>query len=362
MNKDFLPIIKENIEFTKLKDGLYLITDEDNEPVKVSSFGKYIIDLINNQRTINDIFLLIENDYQNIKLEQLYKFISQLIENSLIINVDTKNKKEKSIWRKLSFIKLIFFKSDKYYKYFSELLNGKIVLILIFISLSLIIFSIFHFLISDLKFIPSISDYYSLKNKFFLFYPFFILIIFIKTFLHESSHAIICRYFGQKVRKMGLALYLLHPVFFTDTTNIWKENNKFKRIFVSLAGPISDLNFLSILYLINIYLIDDSLIYNALIFLIYFGIIKAILNLNPFIKLDGYYILMDLLEIPNLRKKSFKYLKESILRKNNDKNISKKRRLLFYLFGIFSSIMTFVFVLSFILYLLYHILNVNIIG
>jgi putative peptide zinc metalloprotease protein len=160
-----------------------------------------------------------------------------------------------------------------------------------------------------------------------------------------------CRFYGQKVRKMGIALYLLHPVFFTDTTNIWKESNKYKRISVSLAGPVSDFGFIALVYFLNHYVVKDPVLYNYIIIMLYFTVIRSLFNFNPFIKLDGYYILMDMLEIPNLRKKSLNYIKNIIFRKNTGTSISNTQKFIFLTFGILSSVMTVLFIASFLFYI-----------
>ncbi len=79
--------------------------------------------------------------------------------------------------------------------------------------------------------------------------------------------------------------------------------------------------------------------------------IKGLLNLNPFIKLDGYYIFVDLVEMPNLRKNSIQFIKDMIFQKGDINVLPLTTKLLFIVFGVLSSIMTIVFVVNLVFYI-----------
>ncbi|MGD9489802.1 MAG: M50 family metallopeptidase [Calditrichaceae bacterium] len=355
MDRDFIPILEKNLVITKMDAKSYIVSHNENITIKISAFGKYILDLMDGTLSLNDIFVKIKQEYIKFEYENLVLFVNRIIECNLIANVAYAQKK--SIWKRVSYIEIWSFSSDKYYKTFAQICGGKLVKIITITSFIIINFSLFHFVIWGLKISPSVVDADIFQKSLPLFYPFFIVFVFFKTFFHESAHAITCRYFGQKVRGIGVGLYLLHPVFFTDTTNIWHETNKFKRILVSLAGPMSDLSFISLVYLINSFLITDLKYYNMILLVLFYSCIKTILNINPFLKLDGYYILTDLIEIPNLQKNSFKCLFDIFLR--NDVNITRKKKFLYLFFGVFSSLVTFIFITGFLFYILCYFFDIT---
>ncbi len=124
----------------------------------------------------------------------------------------------------------------------------------------------------------------------------FILLMFINVLFHEFGHASAARYFGATPGEIGGGFYLLAPVYYTDITDIWRLN-KLQRIIVNLSGIYFEFILLSMVLLF-------SLIFN-LVILTNTSIICMLLslnNLNPFVRSDGYWIISDLTNTPNLFK------------------------------------------------------------
>ena len=125
--------------------------------------------------------------------------------------------------------------------------------------------------------------------------------------LHEMSHALTVKHFGREVRRGGFMLYFGMPAFFVDTMDIWMAG-KGPRLAVTWAGPYSGL-VLGGLASIGIGLWPDFVL-NALLFQFAFlCYLTVFFNLNPLLELDGYFILMDWLEIPMLRQKSLAFIR-----------------------------------------------------
>lgn len=139
-------------------------------------------------------------------------------------------------------------------------------------------------------------------------------LILFSSFFHEIGHASACSYFGEKAKGIGLGIYLNFPVFYTDVSGIWKLSRK-KRMVVNFAGTYFQLIFL--LPCFAVYFLTGSQVAKYLIYTIN---LNFIFTLNPFFKFDGYWIMSDLIGIPNLRDKSnwfFQRLKNKILRKHD---------------------------------------------
>lgn len=129
----------------------------------------------------------------------------------------------------------------------------------------------------------------------------------IKAF-HEFGHAFATQAFGGEVHEMGVMLLVLTPVPYVDASSAWAFRNKWKRVLVGAAGMVVEL-FLAALALF-IWLsaepgIVRGLAYNAIFIA---GISTILFNANPLLRYDGYYILADLIEIPNLRPRASAYL------------------------------------------------------
>ncbi|HEU5377613.1 MAG TPA: hypothetical protein VFV38_19490 [Ktedonobacteraceae bacterium] len=130
--------------------------------------------------------------------------------------------------------------------------------------------------------------------------------------LHELGHGFACKHFGGKVRAIGVALYFFRPAWYCDVTDAWLFTKRHERLITHAAGITMDFLLTSlVLFLLPFSLgIPWLMVIITLTFLV--GGIRTLANFNPLIKLDGYYILADLLGIENMRQKSFYLLFSSI--------------------------------------------------
>jgi putative peptide zinc metalloprotease protein len=124
--------------------------------------------------------------------------------------------------------------------------------------------------------------------------------------VHEAMHALTCKHFGRVVHRAGVGWYYFAPVAFVDTSEIWPAPRS-QRVLVSAAGPYSNLVLAGMTALAALLPVSDSL-GQVLFSFSTTGYILVLVNLNPLLELDGYYILTDLLEIPNLRSRALAYL------------------------------------------------------
>src|SRR5207247_1977959 len=118
-----------------------------------------------------------------------------------------------------------------------------------------------------------------------------------------------CKRFGGEVHEVGFLFLFLMPCFYCNVSDAWLLPEKSKRVWVTLAGPFCDLFLASLGVFVWRLTPPDSLTnYLALgVFFVCAG--RTLLNVNPLLRLDGYYILSDLAEIPNLQQRSFHELK-----------------------------------------------------
>jgi putative peptide zinc metalloprotease protein len=131
---------------------------------------------------------------------------------------------------------------------------------------------------------------------------------------HEFAHGLACKNFGGQVHDIGFMLLYLQPAFYCNVSDAWLFPEKSKRLWVSFAGGYFEV-FLWALATLTWRLTEPGTFvhYQALVVTAASGI-ATLFNLNPLIKLDGYYMLSDYLEIPNLRQRAFSYLGSQIKR------------------------------------------------
>ena len=114
---------------------------------------------------------------------------------------------------------------------------------------------------------------------------------------HEMGHALATKHAGRDVPAAGLLVYFGIPSVFVDTTDVWMAGRR-ARLLVTAAGPITGLVLAGSMQLVGLAVPAVAGLAFKLAFAWY---LNVLFNLNPFIALDGYYLLMDWLEIPNLR-------------------------------------------------------------
>ncbi len=133
-------------------------------------------------------------------------------------------------------------------------------------------------------------------------------ILFVFTTLHEFAHGLTCKHYGGEVHEVGFLLMFLMPCFYCNVSDAWLIRERSRRIWVTLAGGYCDLCAWAVATLLWRLFLPGSVPYHVawLVMSICGG--RVLINLNPLVKLDGYYIASDWLEVPNLRKRSLAHV------------------------------------------------------
>lgn len=123
--------------------------------------------------------------------------------------------------------------------------------------------------------------------------------------IHEFGHAYTAKLYGLSVPTMGIAFLVLWPVLYTDSSSAWKLTQSRQRLAIGAAGMIAELGLASLATLIWSFLPDGTM--KSAVFLIATTtwVITLFVNLNPFMRFDGYYLLSDYLMVPNLQDRAF---------------------------------------------------------
>jgi putative peptide zinc metalloprotease protein len=139
--------------------------------------------------------------------------------------------------------------------------------------------------------------------------PLFYLALVASKLLHEMGHAFFCRKFGGEVHTLGVMMLVFTPVPYVDVTSSWSLRSRRQRVLVGAAGMIVEL-FLAALC-VQLWARTGAGAMHAVCFNIMFitSVSTLIFNLNPLLRFDGYYILTDLLGLPNLAQRAGMHLK-----------------------------------------------------
>lgn len=125
--------------------------------------------------------------------------------------------------------------------------------------------------------------------------------------VHEFAHALAVKMWGGEVHEMGITLLVLVPVPYVDASAAWAFQDKHKRALVGAAGILAEL-FLAALALLVWLTVEPGMVRAAALNIMLICTLSTLLfNGNPLLRFDGYYVLQDLVEIPNLYTRASRY-------------------------------------------------------
>lgn len=297
MNKNIIPQLSENIIIHTINKNEFFIhqTIYDHR-VKISSELYTFITLIDNSKDLETIVNEYNSKYNSILTEEFAKdfLYNKLAKYGIIID-DTISIKSntKPSYLKLSFIFINKKRVSKLTKYLKYLFIPKVIFLMFFLSFFILLFS--FYILNNQIFHSTIT-----KSEWFIFF----ILSFTGVTFHEFGHASAASYYGAEHGGIGGGFYLFMPVYFADVTDIWKLTKQ-KRIIVNLAGIYFELIYVFILIFIG-YIFN----YTVLIILSCIFSLSILHNLNPFLRSDGYWVLSDAIEKPNLMAHGFIKIKQ----------------------------------------------------
>jgi putative peptide zinc metalloprotease protein len=185
----------------------------------------------------------------------------------------------------------------------------------------------------------TLETYAFLRKPFWDAVQFFVILTSIGYF-HELSHAYVTKMYGGEVHSIGLALMYFAPAFYCDTSDSILFESKWQRLWVTFAGIYIEAIMCAGATFLWVVSYPDTLVHElAYKTMLYTGISTIFFNINPLIKIDGYWALTDMLGMPSLREDSIAYLGAWIQKKVFRLNVplsplSKKRRRIYIVYAI----------------------------
>ncbi|MDZ4659646.1 MAG: biotin/lipoyl-binding protein [Bythopirellula sp.] len=175
--------------------------------------------------------------------------------------------------------------------------------------------------------------------------------------LHEFGHGMSCKHFGGECHEMGVMFLVLTPCLYCNVSDSWMLPNRWHRAAIGAAGMYVEVVLASIATFIWWFSEPGFLNYLCLNIMFVSSVSTILFNANPLLRYDGYYILSDILEIPNLRQKASTILNRKLgwlclgLEERDDPFLPHRHQGLFALYTVASFFYRWVVLLS-ILYFL----------
>jgi putative peptide zinc metalloprotease protein len=300
----------------------------------------FVINLMDGSTSLDEAQKEFEKQYrpERMKLEDLEAFAQQLINAGLAQNespqagkllFDQRKKRRRNEWLQtltnILYIKIPLFDPDKLLArmvpYTWWIFTIPFLLLSIGVMLAAILLVATHF-DAFLDKLPYSGNFFTFRN----FASFaaqnlaymWVGLAVVKV-IHEFGHGLSCKTFGGEVHEMGLLFLVLSPAMYCNVSDAWTLPNKWKRIIISAAGIYVELIIAAIATFVwwntpshpMFFGIDVNSM--SLSLMVLCSISTVLFNANPLMRYDGYYVLADWLEIPNLRDRSNRFLKNVVL-------------------------------------------------
>lgn len=335
----------------------------------------FLLQQFDGQNNLQDVKRLFERKYrpQTITVEDLLRFTAQLHEAGLI-QLDTpdqaqalitrrRKNKWKRVWQFLAnilYVKIPIIDPERLltwmYPYFRWIFTRTFIVVSTLMMMTALISVISNWTYFYSK-LPSFQSFFNWHTILY----FWVSLAVVKV-IHEFGHGLTAKHFGGEVHEMGMLLLVLTPALYCDVTDSWLLPSKWKRIWISAAGIYVEC-FLAALATFIWWNTQPGLLNSLMLATMFICSVNTLLfNANPLMRYDGYYVMADWLEIPNLRIKStqfFTYLfQEKVLGLELpvQSYMPRSRRTLFVIYAIASYLYRWVVTFS-ILFFLYQFLK-----
>ena len=200
--------------------------------------------------------------------------------------------------------------------------------------------------------LPSFQSFFAAQNWLLI-----ATVLGVTKVLHEFGHGMSCKHFGGECHEMGVMFLVLTPCLYCNVSDSWMLPNRWHRAAIGAAGMYVEVVLASICTFIWWFSEPGFLNYVCLNVMFVSSVSTILFNANPLLRYDGYYILSDILEIPNLRQKASTILNRKLgswclgLEEPEDPFLPKRNQGFFAFYTVASALFRWVILLSILFFL-----------
>ncbi len=280
-----------------------------------------VLQMLDGRVSLEDIQERFQKQFtpRTITLEEIHRFLGMLHQSGLVISEvpgqgdqlyrRRGERRRKKLLAAFSNILAIRFRGfdperllNRMYPYFRWCFWPGTVALCVALCLAALASVIVHF-DTFVASLPEFQQFFGLRNAFLL-----LLTLGVTKILHEFGHGLTCKHFGGECHELGFMLLVLTPCLYCDVTDSWLLPSKWRRAAIAAAGIFVEVVLASIATFVW-WFTEPGLVHYMALNVMFIGSVSTVLfNGNPLLRYDGYYILSDLVEIPNLRQKASKLL------------------------------------------------------
>ncbi len=291
------------------------------EPVGLNYFRFHeqeyaILQMLDGSLSLDQVKVEFEREFhEKISVEELQQFVGTLHRSGLLVadvpgqglqlkkRADERRRKER--FAALTNILAIRFKGidpdrflTNYVRYVGWLFSPTIMVLTLLFGLSALTLVAVEFDEFRTK-LPTFQDFFTPANAFWL-----AIALAVTKIFHELGHGFSCKHFGGECHELGVMILVLTPCMYCNVSDSWMLPSKWQRAFIGAAGMYVEVIIASICTYVW-WFSEPGLLHNLCLSTMFVCSVSTIIfNGNPLLRYDGYYILSDILEIPNLRQKA----------------------------------------------------------
>lgn len=322
---------RPNLQITKLIQGgraVYVV----KEPLSLRFFHleapqHFVLSKMDGRHTLEDIRRAYEAEYRplRLQLEEVEDFAQQLLQGGLVENDAARAEPALSRfkkfasdrfwarWLNLFYFKIPFANPDRFLGKLEALGRFLFHPVTFALGLVLALMAGAAILIHWTDFandLPSYRELFTWHTVLYLGLTFLLIKV-----LHELGHGLCCKTYGGTVHEMGAVLLFFFPTLYCNVSDSWQLPEKWKRIFINAAGIWVELVLASLGVLLWRLTASGHPLHSfALNLILVCGVHTLLFNANPLMRFDGYFILSDWLEVPNLAQRAQRALRAVLVR------------------------------------------------
>src|SRR3954471_22040535 len=280
----------------------------------------FLLQQFDGKTNLQDVKRAFERKYrpQTISIEDLTRFAAQLHEAG-IAQIDSPDqaqalirRRRKNRWKKvwqflanILYIKIPVIDPEKLltrmYPYFRWIFTPYFVTASVGLMLAALTLVVSQWTTFSAR-MPTFQSFFNWHTIFYFWCSLAIVKI-----IHEFGHGLTAKHFGGEVHEMGMLFLVLTPALYCDVTDSWLLPSKWKRIWISAAGIYVEC-FLASIATFVWWNTEQGLLNSLMLATMFICSVNTVMfNANPLLRYDGYYVMADWLEIPNLRIKSTQF-------------------------------------------------------
>jgi putative peptide zinc metalloprotease protein len=282
----------------------------------------FLLGLMDGKHTLDDAQKAFEDRFRpdRLTLEDLEHFGQQLLTAGLVQNespgagvllFDRRKKRRKmellQTFTNILYIKIPVIDPDRILTHMLKYLGW--MFSIWFLVLSVLVMASAVFLVAShfdtfMGRLPSYHEFFNVKTVVYLWTALGVVKV-----IHEFGHGLSCKAFGGEVHEMGFLLLCLSPAMYCNVSDAWTLPNKWHRIIIGGAGIYVELMIAAIATFVWWNATSSPFVsHMSLCVMVICSVSTVVFNGNPLMRYDGYYVLADWIEIPNLRDRANRYL------------------------------------------------------